>query len=78
LFERASKNHKDKVLPPEVAARVAVEAGITMGWARYVGSGGAVVGIDRFGASAPGETVMKKYGIKASAVVSKAMSLLKR
>jgi len=78
LFERVSKNYKDKVLSPEVTARVAVEAGISMGWERYVGSGGAVVGIDRFGASAPGGIVMSKYGIKASAVVLKAMSLLKR
>jgi transketolase len=78
LFERASKNYKDKVLPPEVSARVAVEAGISMGWERYVGSAGAVVAIDRFGASAPGATVMDKYGMKAAVVVSKAMGLLKR
>jgi transketolase len=75
LFERASKNYKDKVLPPEVTARVAVEAGITMGWERYVGNRGAVVGIDRFGASAPGATVMDKYGIKASAIVAKTLEL---
>jgi transketolase len=78
LFERASKNYQDKVLPPKVTARVAVEAGITMGWERYAGSAGAVVAIDRFGASAPGATVMDKYGMKAAAVVSKAMGLLKR
>ncbi len=76
LFERTSKNYKDKVLPPEVTARVAVEAGITMGWERYVGNRGAVVGIDRFGASAPGATVMKKYGIKESTIVAKALKLL--
>jgi len=78
LFERASKNYQDKVLPPKVTARVAIEAGISMGWERYAGSRGAVIGIDRFGASAPGATVMDKYGMKAAAVVSKAMSLLKR
>jgi len=78
LFERASKNYQDKVLPPKVTARVAIEAGISMGWERYAGSAGAVVAIDRFGASAPGATVMDKYGMKAAAVVSKAMSLLKR
>ncbi len=78
LFERTSKNYKDKVLPPKVTARVAVEAGISMGWERYVGSRGAVVGIDRFGASAPGGIVMDKCGMKASAVVLKVMSLLKR
>jgi transketolase len=77
LFERASKNYRDKVLPPNVTARVAVEAGISMGWERYVGSQGAVIGIDRFGASAPGGTIMQKYGMKASAVVAKAMALLR-
>lgn len=78
LFERASKNYRDKVLPPEITARVAVEAGISMGWERYVGSRGAVIGIDRFGASAPGGIIMQKYGMKASAVVVKVMGLLKR
>ncbi|MBT8366222.1 MAG: transketolase [Deltaproteobacteria bacterium] len=78
LFERASKNYKDKVLPPKVTARVAVEAGVSMGWERYVGNQGAVIGINRFGTSAPGGTVMQKYGMTASAVVSKAMNLLKR
>jgi len=77
LFERASKNYRDKVLPTNVTARVAVEAGISMGWERYVGSQGAVIGINRFGASAPGGTIMQKYGMKASAVVAKAMALVK-
>jgi len=78
LFERASKNYRDKVLPPKVTARVAVEAGVSMGWERYVGNQGAVVGIDRFGASAPGGIIMKKYGMTASAVVAKAMALVKK
>jgi len=77
LFERASKNYRDKVLPPNIAARVAVEAGISMGWERYVGSQGAVIGIDRFGASAPGGTIMEKYGMKASAVAAKVVALVK-
>jgi transketolase len=78
LFERTSKNYRDKVLPPEVTARVAVEAGITMGWERYVGTMGTVIGINRFGASAPGATVMKKYGINGSTIVSKTLKLLNR
>jgi len=77
LFERASKNYKEKVLPSQVTARVAVEAGVSMGWERYVGSRGAVVGIERFGASAPGGTIMAKYGMKAAAIVTKARNLLK-
>jgi transketolase len=77
LFERTSQVYKDAVLPPKVTARVAVEAGISMGWERYVGSRGAVVGIDRFGASAPGSTVMDKYGMKAATIVAKTKELLK-
>ena len=71
LFERTSQKYKDAVLPPKVTARVAVEAGISMGWERYVGSRGAVVGIDRFGASAPGATVLDKYGMKAATIIAK-------
>ncbi len=78
LFERTSPKYKDAVLPAKVSARVAVEAGISMGWERYVGSQGAVIGIDRFGASAPGSTVMDKYGMKAAAIVAKTRELLKR
>ncbi|MBW2481339.1 MAG: transketolase [Deltaproteobacteria bacterium] len=77
LFERTSPKYKDAVLPPEVSIRVAVEAGISMGWDRYVGAHGAVIGIDRFGASAPGATVMEKYGIKAAAAVARTKELLK-
>ncbi len=77
LFERTSQKYKDAVLPPRVTARVAVEAGISMGWDRYVGSRGAMVGIDRFGASAPGGTVMKKYGMTAAAIVARVKALLK-
>ena len=76
LYERTTQRYKDTVLPPRVTARVAVEAGVNMGWERYVGSTGAIVGINRFGASAPGGLVLKKYGMKASVIVSKAMRLL--
>ena len=78
LYEKTTQRYKDTVLPPQVTARVAVEAGISMGWERYVGNSGAVIGINRFGASAPGALVLKKYGIKASAIVSKAMQLTKQ
>ena len=77
LFERTSQEYKDAVLSPKVTARVAVEAGISMGWERYVGSRGAVVGIDRFGASAPGATVLDKYGMKAATIIAKTKELLK-
>ena len=77
LFEKTSQKYKDAVLPPKVTARVAVEAGISMGWERYVGSQGATVCIDRFGASAPGSTVMDKYGMKAATIVARTKELLK-
>ncbi len=66
------------MLPPKVSARVAVEAGVSMGWERYVGSQGVVIGIDRFGASAPGGTIMQKYGMKASTVAGKALALVRK
>ena len=78
LFEKASQSYRDKVLPPAVNVRVAVEAAASFGWERYVGRMGGMIGINRFGASAPGGTVMQKYGMTAAAVVSKAMSVLKR
>ncbi|NNL77104.1 MAG: transketolase [Desulfobacterales bacterium] len=78
LFEGASQSYKDAVLPPKVTARVAVEAGISMGWGQYVGNNGAVISINRFGASAPGATVLKKYGVKTSTIVAKAKEVLKR
>ncbi len=75
LFERAGADYRRTILPPEVKARLAIEAGLPMGWERYVGDEGAVVGIDRFGASAPGATVMEKYGFTVDNVVQKALAL---
>jgi transketolase len=67
LFDRQDKAWRDKVLPPGIR-RVAVEAGATMSWYKYVGLEGAVVGIDRFGESAPGPAVMKYFGFTAEHV----------
>jgi transketolase len=78
LFEKTSQNYKDRVLLPDVKIRLAVEAGSTMGWCRYVGTSGAVIGIDSFGASAPGGIVMEKYGFTSDNVVQKALSLIKK
>ena len=77
LFEKAPQDYQETVLPPEITARVSVEAGIQMGWERYVGSGNAIIGINRFGASAPGETVMEKFGLTADQVVNRAMQQVK-
>ncbi|MEJ2153854.1 MAG: transketolase [Desulfobacteraceae bacterium] len=78
LFEKQSEAYKREVLPPEVSARVAIEAGIPMGWDRYVGERGVVIGMTGFGASAPGGEVLAQFGFTAENVVEKAMSLLGR
>ncbi|HEX9191136.1 MAG TPA: transketolase [Candidatus Deferrimicrobiaceae bacterium] len=74
-FEEQPAEYREAVLPPRIAARVSVEAGSTFGWERYVGARGASVGIDRFGASAPGERVFRELGITAEAVRDRAKSL---
>ncbi len=75
-FDAQPREYRDAVLPPAVTARVTVEAGSTFGWDRYAGAAGARVGIDRFGASAPGDTVMRKLGITAENVAARARELL--
>ena len=76
LFEKTSQKYKDRVLLPDVQTRLAVEAGSEMGWCRYVGTQGAVIGINSFGASAPGGVVMEKYGFTSEHVVQKALELI--
>jgi transketolase len=78
LFEAQDDAYKAAVLPPDARARVAVEAASPMGWHRYTGIEGAVIGIDRFGASAPYKVVFEKYGFTAANVAEKALALLKR
>jgi transketolase len=78
LFEIQSKEYRDSVLPPPVHARLAVEAGATQGWCRYVGDRGDVIGVDRFGASAPGPVVMREYGFSVENVCKRAMALIER
>ena len=77
LFNAQSKEYRESVLPASTRARLAVEAGLPMGWHRYVGDGGDVIGIERFGASAPGNLVMEKYGFTVNNVVERALTLLK-
>ncbi len=77
LFDKQPMEYRQKVLPPNVT-KLAVEAGSPLGWHKYVGERGDVIGLDRFGASAPGETVMKNLGFSVENVVNRAMSLLKR
>jgi transketolase len=77
LFEAQSQEYRDAVLPPTVGARLAVEAGVSQGWHRYVGVRGDVLAVDRFGASAPGETVLREYGFTVDNVCRRAFALLK-
>lgn len=76
LFCAQDREWRDDVLPPSVTARLAVEAGATQGWHEYVGHQGAVLGLDRYGASAPGETNMEHFGFTVGQVCARAQSLL--
>jgi transketolase len=78
LFDRQDKAYKDSVLPPSVGARVSVEQGSTLGWERYVGSGGRAIGMRTFGASAPLKDLQKKFGFAPESVVAAAKEQLSR
>jgi transketolase len=78
LFETQSPEYRDSVLPPSISARLAVEAGVTQGWHRYIGDRGGVIGVGRFGASAPGPIVMREYGFSVENVCQRALGLLER
>lgn len=76
LFDEMPSAYRDAVLPPDVTARVAIEAGIAQGWSKYVGSQGAVISIEHFGASAPFEILYEKFGLTPEAMTAKALALL--
>ncbi len=76
LFEGQPQAYRDEVLPPTVTARLAIEAANPLGWERYVGQGGAVIGIRRFGASAPYKVLAEKFGFTPDNVVRRAQELL--
>ena len=76
LFEEQPESYRTEVLPPEIEARVSVEAAATLGWERYVGLHGAVIGLDRFGASAPGATALKNLGFTPERVADEAERVL--
>jgi transketolase len=76
LFEAQSPAYRDEVLPPEVSARLAVEPGSTMSWWKWVGLSGDVLGLDRFGASAPGKVVLEKLGFSEEGIARRARALL--
>jgi len=78
LFQKQDARYKQQVFPKNIRKRLAVEAGSSLGWREYVTDEGDVIGIDRFGESAPGEEVMREYGFSVENVVMKAMALLQQ
>jgi len=74
-FERQPDDYRESVLPSACERRVSIEAGVTFGWRGFVGTRGRTVGIDRFGASAPGNVVMEELGITKAAVIAAARTL---
>jgi len=78
LFDAQPQEYKDKILPPYIKARLAIEAASPKGWRDYVGLEGDIIGINRFGASAPGPVVMEKLGFTVENVVNHALALIKK
>jgi transketolase len=78
LFAQQSQDYRDEVIPPDVRARLSVEAGISHGWERWIGDAGASVAVDRFGASAPGDEVLERLGFTAENIATRASALLER
>ncbi len=77
LFDAQPREYRDAVLPPAIGARLAVEAGVPLGWHRYIGDRGDVLGVERFGASAPSSVMMREYGFTADNVCTRALALLR-
>jgi transketolase len=78
IFEAQASEYRNSVFPPSVLARLAVEAGIPQGWEKYTGDNGDILGIDHFGASAPGPVVMREFGFTVENVCDKARALLEK
>jgi transketolase len=78
LFEEQPREYREEVLPPEVRARLSVEAGVELGWKRWVGDEGDSISLEHFGASAPGTTVLEQFGYNLANVVARASALLER
>lgn len=78
LFEEQSQEYKDSIFPPDLKKRIVIEAGTSIGWGHYAGDCGEIIGIDHFGASAPGKTVLEKNGFTVNNVIEKALNLIKK
>ena len=78
LFDAQAEEYRSSVFPPSIRTRLAVEAGATQGWHRYVGDLGEVIGLDHFGASAPASVLMREFGFTVENVCQRALALLKK
>ena len=78
LFNAQPDEYREKVLPASITARVSMEAGTTLGWERYAGSGGITIGINHFGLSAPAEMLYERFGFTARHMADEALGLLTR
>ena len=78
IFDHESKEYRDSVLPPAVTARVAIEQASTLGWERYVGTSGHVIGMHTFGASAPLKELQRKFGFEPGQVAAAAREQLRQ
>ena len=78
IFEEQTQEYRDHLLPREVTARLAIEAGVRQGWDRYVGEKGDVVCLDRFGASAPGDVALRNLGFNVENVLNRAKAVVGR
>ena len=76
LFERQSEDYRNEILPPHIKKRLAVEAGASFGWCRWTGDSGVVIGVDRFGSSAPAKENFKHYGFTVENIIEKSLHLL--
>jgi transketolase len=76
LFKAQTQEYKDSVLPPSIHARLAVEAGSPLGWHQYVGNNGEILGLDRFGASAPGKILFEKFGYTVDNIIARAKRII--
>jgi transketolase len=78
LFLQQDQSYRDEVLPPAIKARLAVEAGVSQGWKEWVGDEGMIIGIDKFGASAPADRIFKEYGFTVDNVIATVNELRRR
>ena len=76
LFDQQDASYRDEIMPPSIKLRLAVEAGVSQGWNRYVGDQGRVIGVERYGASAPYKIIFEEFGLTVSRVLREARSML--